>query len=131
MTLSRPPIQSFSSVINGCKEDERHKIAGKYQSIIREDLEFGNLVSYVQNKNIPLLGIYRYKEAFSLKFVNRILSYFEVKPGDMLLDPFCGMGTALFGAMLNNISSVGIEKLPIAAFVAQTIPEMFTIRGGP
>ena len=110
---------------------ERAQIESRYKTIIHEDLKLGRLVSYVGNKSVPLLGLYRYKEAFSLGFVNRFLDYFDAKPQkDVVFDPFAGMGTSLFASMLRQIPSVGIEKLPIAAFVAKALPSFFQVREG-
>ena len=112
-------------------KSERAQIEAKYGPVIREDLELRRLVSYVGNKSVPFLGLYRYKEAFSLEFVNRFLDYFDAKPGkDMVFDPFAGLGTSLFASMLRGIPSVGVEKLPIAAFAAKTLPMFFRIKEG-
>ena len=112
-------------------ESERAQIESRYKPIIREDLKLGRLVSYVGNKSVPFLRLYRYKEAFSLEFVNRFLDYFDAKPGkDMAFDPFAGLGTTLFASMLRGIPSVGIEKLPVAAFASKTLPKFFQIKEG-
>lgn len=76
------------------------------------------------------MGLYRYKEAFSLHLVDFFLSRFRANDSDVVLDPFAGMGTTLFASMIRKIPSIGIEKLPIAAFVARTLPLMFEIRPG-
>jgi len=44
----------------------------------------------------------------------------------MVFDPFAGMGTTLFAAMLRGLASMGVEKLPVAAFVAETLPKFRT-----
>ena len=94
----------------------------KFEDIIYEDLTLGSQVSYVGNRPIPFLRIYRYKEAFSLNFVNYFLTKFNAKPSDYIFDPFSGMGTTLFTSMLNGIPSIGVDKLPIAHFVSKTLP---------
>jgi hypothetical protein len=94
---------------------------------MHEDLSLGRLVSYVGNKTVPFLRLYRYKEAFSLGFVNRFLDYFGASVNDTVFDPFAGLGTTLFASMLRGIPSVGIDRLPVAAFVADTLPKFFTI----
>ena len=112
-------------------ESERAQIESRYKPIIREDLKLGRLVSYVGNKTVPFLRLYRYKEAFSLEFVNRFLDYFDAKPGkDVVFDPFSGLGTSLFASMLRGIPSIGIEKLPVAAFASKTLPTFFQIKEG-
>jgi hypothetical protein len=59
-----------------------------------------------------------------------MIRHLELKLIDYVLDPFVGMGTTTFSSMLSGIPSVGIEKLPIAAFAAQTLPLFFTIEQG-
>jgi len=49
---------------------------------------------------------------------------------DVVLDPFAGMGTTLWGAMHRGLSSFGMERLPIAAFVAETLPKLRSLRPG-
>jgi hypothetical protein len=100
---------------------ERHKIEEKFKGIIHEELKLGSLVSYVGNKNIPFLRIYRYKEAFAYNFVKDFLKRFEADSDDYVFDPFSGLGTTLFTAMLHSIPSIGIDKLPIAHFISKTL----------
>jgi len=106
----------------------RHELEVRFENIIYEDLTLGAQVSYVGNRPVPFLRIYRYKEAFSLNFVNYFLTKFNVKPGDYVFDPFSGMGTTLFTSMLNGIPSVGVDKLPIAHFVSKTLPLFLTLK---
>ena len=116
---------------SGSLESERTRIEDRYRPIIREELKLGALVSYVGNKSVPFLRLYRYKEAFSLEFVNRFLDYFGASPGkDVVFDPFAGMGTSLFASMLRGIPSIGVEKLPLAAFIARTLPVFHSISEG-
>jgi len=53
----------------------RQEIEHKFKNHIHEDLKLGSLVSYVGNKTVPFLRIYRYKEAFA--FVIGFLRRFE------------------------------------------------------
>lgn len=105
----------------------RQELEARFEDIIYENLTLGSHVSYVGNRPIPFLRIYRYKEAFSLNFVNYFLTKFNAKPSDYIFDPFSGMGTTLFTSMLNGIPSVGVDKLPIAYFVSKTLPLFLTL----
>lgn len=109
---------------------ERKRLEERFAPLMREELVLGRQVSYAGNKKTPFLRLYRYKEAFSLRLVNRLLDEFEAKPGDVVFDPFSGMGTTLFASMLRGIQSVGIDRLPVAAFVAQTLPRFFELAPG-
>lgn len=109
---------------------KRISIEKKYHHLMEENPKLARLVSYVGNKPIPILRLYRFKEAFSLGLVNHFLDRFKASPGDLVFDPFAGMGTTLFGAMLRGLPSVGVEKLPVAAFVAETLPKFLLLEPG-
>lgn len=109
---------------------ERGKIEQRYKCLMQEGLEWSMYVSYVGNKDVPILRLYRFKEAFSLGLVQELLRRLKLTSSDVLLDPFCGIGTALLGAMLRGIPSVGVDRLPVAAFVAQTLPKFFMLPSG-
>lgn len=109
---------------------EGRRLERKYALRMREDLRIGRLVSYVGNKGVPLLRLYRYKEAFAFHFVDEWLTRLRVSPADMVLDPFCGMGTTLLAASCRGIPAIGIDRLPVAVFIARTLPLFFQVRPG-
>ncbi len=104
------------------------EIEEKFKDIIHEELKLGSLVSYVGNKSIPFLRIYRYKEAFAFNFVKDFLRRFEAGPDDYIFDPFSGLGTTMFTSMLDGIPSAGIDKLPIAYFISKTLPMLLLLK---
>ncbi|MEX2176361.1 MAG: hypothetical protein WD872_18505 [Pirellulaceae bacterium] len=55
------------------------------------------LVSFQANKGRAFYRWFKYKEAFSAALVEHLLDRYEVTDG-VLLDPFAGIGTALFAA---------------------------------
>ena len=101
---------------------KRKKIEDKFKDCIQEELQLGSMVSFVGNKKIPFLRIYRYKEAFAFDFVMDFLKRFEAGPAHYVFDPFSGLGTTMFASMTCGIPSVGIDKLPIAHFISKTLP---------
>jgi len=116
----------------GYGADARRRVAieKKYLSIIVDRPELSRHISYTGNKSVPLLRLYRYKEAFGFDLVRHFLAAFHASAADYVFDPFAGMGTALFTSMLYGIHSVGIDRLPIACFVARTMPLFFRLRPG-
>lgn len=108
----------------------RDSIEDKFAYLLREELNLSNLVSYVGNKRVPILRLYRYKEAFALRFVEEFISRLGLNGKDYIFDPFCGMGTTLFTASKQGIPSIGMDKLPIAVFVAKTLPLFFSLKPG-
>ena len=106
----------------------RQEIEHKYKNLIHEELKLGSLVSYVGNKKVPFLRIYRYKEAFAFDFVMDFLRRFEANSDDYVFDPFSGLGTAMYTSMISGIPSVGLDKLPIAYFSSKTLPLFLSLK---
>lgn len=109
---------------------ERNRLEEKYSRFIKEELRLAGLVSYVGNKHVPLLRLYRYKEAFSLRLVEEFISRLKLDETDLIFDPFCGMGTTLFCASQKGISSIGLDRLPIAVFTAKTLSTFLLVEPG-
>ena len=68
------------------------------------------------NPLLRLNAICPYYTMFPLSFPLEHLS--EARPGDWLLDPFCGRGTAGFAARLRGVSSVNVDISPVAVTIA-------------
>jgi len=120
-------VSEVPAAANGC---ERNALERKYSSRIAENLQIGTLVSYQGNKKLPLLRLFRYKEAFSQQFVRDFFREYKIGTKDYVLDPFCGMGTTLLTACINGISSIGVDRLPTGVFVASTLPKMLDLQPG-
>jgi hypothetical protein len=58
--------------------------------------------------------------SFPAHLVSHYISEFGLQKGQILLDPFCGTGTTLVEAKLNQIESLGLEANPIAHFASST-----------
>jgi hypothetical protein len=125
-------MQLFSVTNRSTKEQfsAREELEKRYRSLMKEALHWSPLVSYMGNKQVPLLRLYRFKEAFSLTLALELVQRFRLTTDDLLLDPFCGMGTTLFAGMIKGVPSIGIDRLPVAVFIAQTIPKFFQLRQG-
>lgn len=63
---------------------------------------------------------YRFILSFPPHLVRDYINQFNLQPGQVILDPFCGTGTTVVEAKLNNIESVGIEANPMAYFASRT-----------
>ncbi len=79
LTTTKPRYPSNST---------RQEIEHKFKNIIHEELKLGSVVSYVGNKTVPFLRIYRYKEAFAYDFVMDLLRRFDANYDDYVFDPF-------------------------------------------
>jgi DNA modification methylase len=73
------------------------------------------LISFQANKAEPFYRWFKYKEGFSTNFVKYILNLFGTPyDGQLVLDPFAGVGTTLTTANEKGYDAVGIELLPHA-----------------
>jgi site-specific DNA-methyltransferase (cytosine-N4-specific) len=111
-------------------DKERSSLEKKYNRKIVEELELGSYISYTMNKRIPFLNIYTFEEAFSVPLVCELLNKVEAHESDCVFDPFCGSGTTLFTCVVNSIPSVGIDALPLAHFLSQTLPQFLFLKEG-
>ena len=106
----------------------RKRLEVKFKNKMHEELRLCSSVSYVGNKKIPFLRIYRYKESFAFNFVRDFLKRFNADSNDYVFDPFSGLGTTMFTSMLSGIPSIGIDKLPVAYFISKTLPLFLFLR---
>ena len=70
-------------------------------------------------KNAPILrlnGLAPYYTMFPLTFPFEALRH--GRPGDWVLDPFCGRGTTLLAARLRGLPSIGVDSNPVAVAIA-------------
>lgn len=109
---------------------DRDRLEDRFAPKLQEALHLASLVSYVGNKEIPILRLYRYKEAFAFHFVEEFIARLGLGEKDYLFDPFCGMGTTLLTASQKGISAIGVDRLPVAVFVSQTLPLFYTLQPG-
>lgn len=65
---------------------------------------------------VRLNAVCPYFTMFPLSFPFERLA--SARPGDWVLDPFCGRGTTLFAARLRGLGSAGIDTNPVAAAIA-------------
>ena len=107
-------IDNFSAD-NFFSIEARKKLEDKYFPLIEVTDEFSRKsVSFQLSKNEALHGWLKYKEGFSADLVNKFLSEFKCKKGDIILDPFIGSGTTALVALLNDMNSIGYDILPMS-----------------
>lgn len=79
-----------------------------------------------QRDDIALNGICPYFTMFPLDFPLNILKR-RARPGDVVLDPFCGRGTTNFAARLVGLHSLGVDSSPVAAAITASKLVMTTV----
>jgi site-specific DNA-methyltransferase (cytosine-N4-specific) len=96
-----------------CPEDTRIALEERYGHLLEETDEFNRqIVSFQANRTETLHSWIKYREGFSADLVEILVGKFGIGPGDTILDPFAGSGTALLAAKMLGINGVGIELLP-------------------
>lgn len=75
--------------------------------------------SLQKNLNGEVHEWYRIILGYPDRLVAEILREFEVGPGKLVLDPFCGAGTTLVECMKLGIESIGIDANPSSCFSAR------------
>jgi DNA modification methylase len=61
---------------------------------------------------------YRFVLSFPPHLVREYIDKFGLKPGQTILDPFCGTGTTIVEAKLRDIKGIGIEQNSMAYFAS-------------
>lgn len=97
----------------------------KYKTTNEIDF-FNNLVNFSKNKKIPYHGWFTYREGFSHKLINELISRSSITKDEYILDPFCGSGTTVVEAAINGYSAVGIDINPVSAFISEVKARSYT-----
>src|SRR5712691_488096 len=75
--------------------------------------------SMQKNLNGEVHDWYRITLGYSDRLVTELLIRFGARPGQLVLDPFCGAGTTLVESMKMGINSIGIDANPSSCFSAR------------
>lgn len=84
---------------------------------------FGNLVHFQNSSKIPIQRWFPYREGYSIKLVDTFIKEFKITKN--VFDPFCGSGTTLLSARLNNLQSYGIDINPISVLISRVENEVY------
>ncbi len=76
-------------------------------------------IRFGPNEKRPVHRWWPYVQGFSAGFVERTCRQYGVGPGTTVLDPFCGSGTVPTAARTLGARGIGVDMMPIAAFVAR------------
>lgn len=68
-------------------------------------------------------GIHEYKGKFNPQVVRAFANLLEFEPGETLLDPFCGSGTALVEGLALGGGVCGIDRSPLAVLISRAKTE--------
>jgi len=93
--------------------------ANQLEKKLSPRFEYADLVTFKENKKVPIYNWFYYKEGFSGSFVKNALQELHIPKGSTVLDPFCGAGNTLLAAKQSGYNSVGFDILPLGVFVSR------------
>ena len=76
-------------------------------------------ITFRANEELPVHRWWPYVQGYSAEFVADLLRRADLRPGDAVLDPFCGSGTTLVEARHAGLRAIGYELLPPSALAAR------------
>lgn len=83
-------------------------------------VDFREMVSWIKSPDRYTHMIHPYPAKLLVHIPHLFLSNDLLsKPGDTVLDPFCGSGTVLLEAILNGRSAIGVDCNPLACLISR------------
>ena len=76
--------------------------------------------TFVDNMALPIHRWFRYSAGFAAQWVEQVLKDWNIKPGQIVLDPFAGSGTVPIVCDTIGIDSLGVEAHPMVARICKT-----------
>lgn len=96
-------------------------IEKKYNVIYPENKNatYESLLNYSAEGGNPFQRWYRYKEGFSVQFIEKVVEEYMKRSGKTLLDPFSGSGTTVVAANRLGYTGIGFEVNPFSYFLSK------------
>lgn len=91
----------------------------KYNKLHVTDNKYRALVTFQNDKKVPIQRWYKYTQGYSALLVSKLIDELGVKKTEVILDPFCGSGTTLLAAKNNGISSLGCDVSPLSCWISK------------
>lgn len=102
---------AYFGSINGTDSVYRQLILPEYQ---------GGKFNLTRSVNQYLTHwIYPYKGKFHPQMIRALLNILDVKPGQLVLDPFLGSGTTAIECMVAGVNFVGIDISPLCVLISR------------
>jgi DNA modification methylase len=134
---------TFFEQVTVTKREETHAIT-PYQTLLDRCAKATKLVTRKANleeiaRQLPSIengrrehsylthSYHQYKGKYYPQLCKSLFNYGGLKPGDAVLDPFCGSGTTMVEAYLNSLRGVGVDLNPLAAFMSNVKVEALEV----
>lgn len=75
--------------------------------------------TFVDNMSLPIHRWFRYSAGFAAPWVEEVLADWQIKPDQIVLDPFVGSGTVSIVCDAIGIDSIGVEAHPVVARICK------------
>lgn len=95
-------------------------LEGEYSKLLVKRPDYRELVTFFQNKTLPVYNWFYYKEGFSRDLVWNLLKELKISRDSIIIDPFCGAGTTLLACKQLGYNAMGFDILPLPVFVSNT-----------
>lgn len=81
---------------------------------------YESILNYSTEKDNPFQRWYRYKEGFSIQFIEKVVEEYGYEGMTTLMDPFSGSGTTIIAANRMGYEGIGFEVNPFSYFLMHT-----------
>lgn len=78
---------------------------------------YAKQVNFSENNLIPFHKWFRYREGFSGKLIETLITDSKATKNEVIIDPFSGSGTTPVVASLNGFYSMGLDVNPLSTFI--------------
>lgn len=114
----------FAEIIKGIKDQNTTYNEALIDQIDESDAEQLQLFQEYNsisdlNRNNVIHRWYDYLEDFPFSLLEDSIRKYNLKAGDIVLDPFCGSGTTLVSSNLFGLNAIGIDANPLMCLVSQ------------
>jgi len=114
----------FDEIIQKIKNQNVEYDEGLIERIDKKVYRQLSLLSEFQSINdLNQYGVahqwYDYLEDFPFSLLEESIKKYNLKKGDLVLDPFCGSGTTLVSSNLFGLNAIGIDTNPLMCFVSE------------
>jgi DNA modification methylase/tRNA1(Val) A37 N6-methylase TrmN6 len=90
----------------------------KYNKLHSYHDEYRSLVTFQNDKTLPVQRWYKYTQGYSTVLVSKLIDEWNIKKSELIFDPFCGSGTTLLTAKNHGISSAGCDVSPLSCWIS-------------